>query len=75
MKSACRVLSMTALNDQHYGGLIIWLPGTLASFARHDRGVGDDAPERGGSREKAGRLAVRHFCVTHMTALPPCFWK
>jgi putative membrane protein len=28
-----RVLSMTALNDQHYGGLIIWLPGTLTSFA------------------------------------------
>jgi putative membrane protein len=24
---------MTALNDQHYGGLIIWLPGTLMSFA------------------------------------------
>ena len=29
----CRVLDMTALNDQHYGGLIIWLPGTLTSFA------------------------------------------
>ena len=28
-----RVLSMTALSDQHYGGLIIWLPGTLVSFA------------------------------------------
>jgi putative membrane protein len=28
-----RVLDMTALNDQHYGGLIIWLPGTLTSFA------------------------------------------
>lgn len=28
-----RVLNMTALNDQHYGGLIIWLPGTLTSFA------------------------------------------
>jgi putative membrane protein len=28
-----RVLAMTALNDQHYGGLIIWLPGTLTSFA------------------------------------------
>ena len=27
-----RVLDMTALNDQHYGGLIIWLPGTLTSF-------------------------------------------
>jgi putative membrane protein len=24
---------MTALNDQHYGGLIIWLPGTMMSFA------------------------------------------
>jgi putative membrane protein len=28
-----RVFEMTALNDQHYGGLIIWLPGTLTSFA------------------------------------------
>jgi putative membrane protein len=28
-----RALAMTALNDQHYGGLIIWLPGTLTSFA------------------------------------------
>ncbi|MBV9693983.1 MAG: cytochrome c oxidase assembly protein [Alphaproteobacteria bacterium] len=28
-----RVIDMTALNDQHYGGLIIWLPGTLMSFA------------------------------------------
>jgi cytochrome c oxidase assembly factor CtaG len=28
-----RVLEMSALSDQHYGGLIIWLPGTLASFA------------------------------------------
>jgi putative membrane protein len=28
-----RVLDMTPLNDQHYGGLIIWLPGTLTSFA------------------------------------------
>ena len=28
-----RVIDMTALNDQHYGGLIIWLPGTLTSFA------------------------------------------
>jgi putative membrane protein len=28
-----RALEMTALNDQHYGGLIIWLPGTLTSFA------------------------------------------
>jgi len=28
-----RLLPMTALNDQHFGGLIIWLPGTLTSFA------------------------------------------
>jgi putative membrane protein len=28
-----RIMNMTALNDQHYGGLIIWLPGTLMSFA------------------------------------------
>jgi putative membrane protein len=27
-----RALQMTALNDQHLGGLIIWLPGTLTSF-------------------------------------------
>jgi putative membrane protein len=28
-----RIMDITALNDQHYGGLIIWLPGTLMSFA------------------------------------------
>jgi len=28
-----RIFAMTALNDQHYGGLIIWLPGTMMSFA------------------------------------------
>ena len=28
-----RFLPMTALNDQHYGGLIIWLPGTMMSLA------------------------------------------
>src|SRR6201996_7418834 len=28
-----RALDFTALSDQHYGGLIIWLPGTLTSFA------------------------------------------
>jgi len=28
-----RILPMSALSDQHYGGLIIWLPGTLVSFA------------------------------------------
>ncbi|HVZ90692.1 MAG TPA: cytochrome c oxidase assembly protein [Rhizomicrobium sp.] len=28
-----RIFPMTALNDQHYGGLIIWLPGTATSFA------------------------------------------
>jgi putative membrane protein len=28
-----RIFAMTALNDQHYGGLIIWLPVTLTSFA------------------------------------------
>lgn len=28
-----RIFAMTALNDQHYGGLIVWLPGTLMSFA------------------------------------------
>jgi putative membrane protein len=28
-----RIFAMTALNDQHYGGLIVWLPGTLTSFA------------------------------------------
>ncbi|HEX3673748.1 MAG TPA: cytochrome c oxidase assembly protein [Rhizomicrobium sp.] len=27
------IANLTALNDQHYGGLIIWLPGTLTSFA------------------------------------------
>ena len=28
-----RVLDITGISDQHYGGLIIWLPGTLTSFA------------------------------------------
>ena len=28
-----RVIAMTAMNDLHYGGLIIWLPSTLISFA------------------------------------------
>ncbi len=28
-----RIMDMTPLNDQHLGGLIIWLPGTLTSFA------------------------------------------
>jgi putative membrane protein len=28
-----RIFDMTPLNDQHYGGLIIWLPSTLTSFA------------------------------------------
>lgn len=27
-----RVFDMTALNDQHFGGLVIWLPGTMMSF-------------------------------------------
>ena len=28
-----RIFPMTALSDMHYGGLIIWLPGTLTSLA------------------------------------------
>lgn len=28
-----RILPMSAISDMHYGGLIIWLPGTLTSFA------------------------------------------
>lgn len=28
-----RVLDITGLSDQHYGGLIIWLPSTMTSFA------------------------------------------
>ena len=28
-----RVMNMTPVSDVHYGGLIIWLPGTLTSFA------------------------------------------
>jgi len=28
-----RIFDMSALNDMHYGGLIIWLPSTLMSFA------------------------------------------
>ncbi len=28
-----RVLDITGISDQHYGGLIIWLPSTLTSFA------------------------------------------
>jgi putative membrane protein len=28
-----RIWDITAISDQHYGGLIIWLPSTLTSFA------------------------------------------
>lgn len=28
-----RIFQMSAISDMHYGGLIIWLPGTLTSFA------------------------------------------
>ena len=28
-----RIMAITPVSDQHYGGLIIWLPGTLVSFA------------------------------------------
>jgi putative membrane protein len=28
-----RALEMPGISDQHYGGLIIWLPGTITSFA------------------------------------------
>jgi putative membrane protein len=28
-----RILDITGLSDQHYGGLIIWLPSTMMSFA------------------------------------------
>ena len=28
-----RVINIPAISDQHYGGLIIWLPGTFQSFA------------------------------------------
>jgi putative membrane protein len=28
-----RALEMAGISDQHYGGLIIWLPGTITSFA------------------------------------------
>jgi putative membrane protein len=28
-----RILPMSAISDMHFGGLIIWLPGTLTSFA------------------------------------------
>ena len=28
-----RVMAITPISDEHYGGLIIWLPGTLTSFA------------------------------------------
>jgi putative membrane protein len=28
-----RIMDIPAISDQHYGGLIIWLPGTMMSFA------------------------------------------
>ena len=28
-----RIWDIAALSDQHYGGLIIWLPSTMTSFA------------------------------------------
>lgn len=47
-----RILDVSALSDMHYGGLIIWLPSTLTSFAGvivvlvHMR-LNEDAAERG----------------------------
>lgn len=47
-----RILDVSALSDMHYGGLIIWLPSTLTSFAGvivvlvHMR-LNEEAAERG----------------------------
>ncbi len=47
-----RVLDISALSDMHYGGLIIWLPSTLTSFAGViavlvTLRINDEAAERG----------------------------
>jgi putative membrane protein len=47
-----RVLDITAISDMHYGGLIIWLPSTLTSFAGMivvliNMRLNDEAAERG----------------------------
>jgi len=48
-----RVLAMSAISDMHYGGLIIWLPSTLTSFAGMivvlvTMRLNDEAAERAG---------------------------
>ncbi|HVV26759.1 MAG TPA: cytochrome c oxidase assembly protein [Rhizomicrobium sp.] len=59
-----RVIDMTALTDQHYGGLIIWLPGTLTSFAamivvlvtmrlNEEREANENATQESGQSETA----------------------
>ncbi|MGB8363467.1 MAG: cytochrome c oxidase assembly protein [Rhizomicrobium sp.] len=47
-----RILDITAISDMHYGGLIIWLPSTLTSFAGMivvlvAMRLNDEAAERG----------------------------
>jgi putative membrane protein len=52
-----RVLDISALSDMHYGGLIIWLPSTLTSFAGMiavlvTLRINDEAAERGGNSQQ-----------------------
>jgi putative membrane protein len=51
-----RIFDMTALNDMHYGGLIIWLPSTLMSFVAmicvlNNMRLNEEAAERERQRE------------------------
>ena len=75
-----RVLDMTALNDQHYGGLIIWLPGTLTSFAAMivvlvTMRLNEEKAEREKRRRPDSRSGVLHFARNSTWQWPPCFWK
>ena len=70
---------MTALNDQHYGGLIIWLPGTLTSFAAMivvlvTMRLNEERIERERAATILTASGLLQFGEAHM-AVPPCFWK
>jgi putative membrane protein len=56
-----RVIDIPAISDQHYGGLIIWLPGTFQSFAAFiivlvNMRLNEEAEER--AKEQSARASA-----------------